>query len=782
MHKSLWLSSALFLALFSLVSCATSSEDCSSKLVKSGVYQNVPQDDTVPPQAPQKAKLFAKEKFFSIYTPEKPSKVQKTAAEELANYLKRLYTSPIKFNGKKAVKGVRFYIGRTLGTCEKLFDTVPMTEFGIFPAKDKSKAILIDGLDDPKIHPWSVRGRTGTLLGVYYFLGKYAGAEFFGPGKDGEKLSRNTPLNIRKADVPIPSYPARCVALYSRTKTIPKGDFYRFYKKMLCNMPAYAMPDFYYMGPDWKKLAKKNPALLGIKNGKRHYGKDYDVPCLTNPEVLRLMTEGAIKEIKRRGKNCKNIRIFRDTSARICECKNCSKYTDISNYYYTFINRLAQNIHKELPHIYVMTQEKDNYFYHVPDDIEKLEKRFVIEISNGFPFSRNFTKRLDWFKKWNDAGAIVLFRQYHRVRFHWFDYPIIKPLQTARHYKFMQGKALGTRWSDGGDTFLAQSLPSQYMQAKFLFDASADEEQVLRKFCSLAYPGAEEEMMRYFRIMEDHHYAYPSWGNALEWSLQYDNLTEPVAILKKAMKKVKNPVWLAPALADLQRVQALAAKYRESVANFNSLKRAFDVQYGPGKIFTAPRFDKTLRFTGKMDDPAWKKIPAFSLVPSGPTKTPFQFTKAAMASSEGALFCGFKAYEEFPEKIAAKEKNHWANDSMELMISPPDKEYPYIQFLCTPNGVEEVIYYIAPGRFKNLDIKCVAAKGAIDLKGKCWTGEIIIPKTLLRNMIKENMVRFALFRSRNLTDKKLEKQLSGLFSGRGSFHNPSQYRFLVIAE
>lgn len=760
-----------------LSGCFSSAE---KNLTGKNVYKNVPADDIVPSVPLQKGKLFQQEKYYCIYTPENPSRVQTAAAKELASYLKKLYTSPILFNGKKAGKGVTFYVGRTKENA-KLFAEAPgMKEFGVFPALDNSAKILIDGLDDPNIHPWTVRGRTGTLLGVYYFLGKYAGAEFFGPGKHGEKLTLNTPLNVKKADVPIPSYPVRYIPLYSRSKMFQSGEFYRFFKKMLCNVPDYAMPDFYYMGPDWKKLAKKNPELLGIKNGKRYYGKDYDVPCLTNPEVLRLMTEGACKEIARRGKRCRNIRIFRDTSARICECKNCSKYKDISNYYYTFINRLAQNIHKIFPDVYVMTQEKDNYFYHVPEGIKKLENRFVIEISNGFPSSRNFTKRLAWFKEWNDAGAIVLFRQYHRVRFHWFDYPIIKPLQTARHYKFMQGKALGTRWCDGGDTFLPQCLPMQYMQAKFLFDASADEKEVLRKFCSLAYPGAEEEMMRYFALMENNLYAYPSWGNALEWALQYDNLIEPLSLLKKAMKKVKEAFWLAPTLADLKRVQDLSHKYRESVAVYNAIKRAFDVEYGPGKIFVAPRLEKDLLFTGKGDDPAWKKIPSFSFVPSGPYKTPFQFTRARMACSKGALFCSFKAFEEFPEKIASKEKNVWANDSMELMIAPPDKEYPYIQLLCTPNGVEEVIYYIAPGRSENLDKKCVAGKASIDLKEKCWTGEIVIPRKLLRNMLKKNTVRFGLFRSRNTTDKTLEKQWSGLYTGRGSFHRPDQYRTLII--
>ena len=761
-----------------LVSCYSGKTGVS----RSGNIRNVPVCDKKNPALLQEAKCFAKEKYFSIYTPRNPSKVQETSAKELLSYLKRLYSSPIVFNGSKT-KEMLFYIGRTKGEAEKLFAAAPMREFGIFPSTDPAvPAILIDGMDDPGISPWATRGRTGTLLGVYYFLSRYAGIEFFAPGKKGEKLFINTPLTLKKADIPIPSYPARSIALYSRSskKEFTSSDYYKFFKQMLCSLPDYASPDFYYMGPDWKTLAKKNPALLGIRNGKRYYGKDYDVPCLTNPEVLRLMAEGAIEEIKKRGTKCRNIRIFRDTSARICECEKCSEYKDISNYYYTFINSLAGEIHKVYPHIYVMTQEKGNYFYHVPAGIDKLEKCFVIEISDGFPSSRNFTAALPLFEQWDKAGAIILFRQYNRVGFQWKDYPIINPMNIAHHYKSMQGKALGTRWSDGGNTSLFQSIPMQYMQAKFLFDTSADPEKVLRRFCSLAYPGAEEEMMRYFQIMEDNHHAYPQWGNPLLGALQYDNLAEPVSLLEKAVKKVKNPYWLAPVLADLKRVQVLAEKEKTYMANYNRIKRAFDSRYGKGKLFTAPPLKEKVILDGRLDEKFWKDLPSFSLMPVEAMKTPFQYSKVYMASSKGAVFCAFKALEEYPEKIAKNEKNVWANASLELMIAPPDKNYPYLQVLLTPSGIGSVIYYIAPGRPEDLALKSVAGKAFIDIKDKFWSGEIAIPRELLRGIIKDNRARFAVFRTRNMTDKLLERQTSGLFPGKGNAHKVNLYRPVLI--
>ena len=99
----------------------------------------------------QKAKCFAEEKYFVIFTPENPSKVQVESAKELHSYLKRLYTAPMLYNGSKAAK-VSFYIGRTKGD-EKLFAHSPMKEFGIFPAMDHSAAILIDGAKIAAIYP-----------------------------------------------------------------------------------------------------------------------------------------------------------------------------------------------------------------------------------------------------------------------------------------------------------------------------------------------------------------------------------------------------------------------------------------------------------------------------------------------------------------------------------------------------------------------------------------------------------------------------------------------------
>ena len=141
-----------------------------------------------------------------------------------------------------------------------------------------------------------------------------------------------------------------------------------------------------------------------------------------------------------------------------------------------------------------------------------------------------------------------------------------------------------------------------------------------------------------------------------------------------------------------------------------------------------------------------------------------------------------EGFEEYPEKIAKEEKNVWANDSLELMIAPPDKNYPYLQVLLTPAGIGSVIYYAAPGRPENLALKSVAGKAFIDRKEKFWSGEIAIPKNLLRNIVKEDRARFAVFRTRNMTDKSLESQISGLFPGKGNAHKINLYRPLLLSK
>ena len=43
---------------------------------------------------------------------------------------------------------------------------------------------------------------------------------------------------------------------------------------------------------------------------------------------------------------------------------------------------------------------------------------------------------------------------------------------------------------------------NQFVQAKLLFDLNTDTDKLIKEFCAFAYPGAEDEMIRFYAEME----------------------------------------------------------------------------------------------------------------------------------------------------------------------------------------------------------------------------------------------------------------------------------------
>ena len=199
---------------------------------------------------------------YRIVLPDNASKVQKTAAEELKSYLAKIYTEPIRFNGKTPA-ALTFLIGFPAEAIRAGFTTLPALsdypgEFGVFTRNDH---VLFSGVDDGNIDPWAISGRTGTLLSIYYFLEKYAGATFFAPGPKGEKLSLNSPLSMPPEDLPKPAYEVRGFVVHNNT--LPRTELVRFYKQRLCSVPLWAAPNLNYMTLNrWTSVLRTVPDSL----------------------------------------------------------------------------------------------------------------------------------------------------------------------------------------------------------------------------------------------------------------------------------------------------------------------------------------------------------------------------------------------------------------------------------------------------------------------------------------------------------------------------------------
>lgn len=694
--------------------------------------------------------LAGKEKaFFKVVLPANASKIEKAAGAELTSYLKKLYTKPIVFQGKK-VPLLTFYVGKNSLKGAKLPGDYP--EFFLKAGKD---FILLAGHDEPGLSPWSTRGETGTLLAVYYFLRKYGGLTVFAPGSKGEKLALNTPITLPPLVIPRPSYQARYINLAmspESCKIFSGTDRQKFFKKMLCYMPRFAMPEIYYFTfQKWDKRFKHRPELYSVHEGKRvNTMHPRHLPCFANKEVFQIIEKDLMQELARK-KKAKSIRLFCDASVKICECKECSREKNISNYFYSNVIKIANLIHKKRPDIYFHTQEKLRYYFHPPQGV-KLAKNMVVDIATGFPSAKSYTANIPLFKAWKKAGALPMIRFYHRT-FFWKDYPICNPRATVRHYAFMQPYAIGTKNGEGGPKVpYFQFALLAYLQAEVLFDHTLNGEKAMMKFFSLAYPGAEKEMMEYYTYMEKKYFSHPSWMNPLHGSLQYSYLLVGEKILERALAKVKDPYFLRPLYEDLLRVRRLAEKSKDMMDEHNAYMAKFHT-------FMTKKIPLSIPFS----DTPIKKMETWLLRPADPVKGPYQEGRIKIARDKENIHFILEADEkEIKEMTSSPTFGRY--NTLEIMITPPEVQFPYVHLVTYASQESFIVKYYESGAKEKIASRGVTLRVQKYPGKKKWTMTGNIPLSYLKGILKNNKGRIGILRCRYRNGGK-EVQKSALNAG-----------------
>ncbi len=700
---------------------------------------------------------------YRIILPDNPSPVVKFAGDELKYYLGKMYNAP-----EPNPTQINFLVGFPSVAVETGFTGLPALDqfpggFGVFR---RGNSILMYGFDDA-VNPLSTRGRTGTILSVYYFLQKYAGVAFFAPGEHGVIIPRNPVITLQEGnDLPEPSFEVRGFSL--ATKEFPQAEMVKFFKQRLCNIPEWAMLQHYYMFLDkWpKRFWDTKPELFAIHNGKRFTGSyPNHFPCLSNPEVFSIVCSDLIEAINKDPK-ITNIRLFSDAPYKRCECELCQKAPEAkyikdgnnSEEIYSFLDRVAAVIHQTRPDMVFMTQTKGQSYNH-PPQTRKISPNIVVEILTSRPAVRDYSPYLAQCEEWRKAGIRTLIKSYPRYPA-WKKYPIMNPLFTVNYFKQFQGKTLGEKSSD-----LISGLPYSfaamncYVQSRILFDAGLDGKALVAEFCAAAYPGAEKEMCRFYEIMETLLGNNQVWSDPLLTAYPFDKLQEPIELLAQAKTKAPNSYWLDALIRDFAVFTGEVELRQGEIAAF----RATQDQYKALKVPAAPASNTIKLSPAKVYDD-------------------FQKSEVSLSTNNDSLVLKFTADENQPDKIVAKcNEDHqgsmWSDDSFEIMFTSPENQYPYYQIIVNSNGKYRVIYREKPGQMtEQTDITLKVSAG---IAGNGWHATVEIPLSKVANAIKERRARFGVFRNRLPGDRN-NAQSSGVRLSGTSYHEHSDYSTLEL--
>lgn len=466
---------------------------------------------------------------YSIVIAQKPAKQIKYAADELALFLKQMTGAEFKIISDAVPKGkYELVLGET-NRSKALPDNLKVSNH-------EGYALVVDG------NSVQIRGKVprGTLYGVYDFLDAKLGIRFLAwdythvPKKNTLKIDLDSykyepPFDYRNIiscnDANSDGKESRW-ALRNRLNSvwsgIPMGKDIGGLKHLggfVHNLPRL-LPH--------KKYFKSHPEYFAYREGARRermypHGKRVSHPCLSNPDVKKIITAEVRRILKNYFKSKNSdpddqilFPVDYHDHDQICQCDNCNRINKEEDTnggtMFRFLNALAEDIVKDYPNLTFSTLA---YGPTLKPGKTKLHKNIVIRyapiaMDNGRALddaqSQTNKIQIAHLNNWKAAGT-----QFHVWYYagNFYDgitpHPDLKgigmnfPLLTKLG---MRGMFCESVQSAGIEMKELRS----YIIAKFLWRPDSNIRDLVIEFCNLYYGKGGKKVLEYLKLIHDHHY------------------------------------------------------------------------------------------------------------------------------------------------------------------------------------------------------------------------------------------------------------------------------------
>lgn len=332
---------------------------------------------------------------FSIVYTKAAGESVRTAAKELQEYLQKLtgYTLPC---GESRQTTRAILLGDACSNAQTRLAQI---------RKEDGFAIFDDGGDLAIV----ANTEAGVLYGAYRFLEKYLGVEWLTP--DCEVFLKD----LENADVRVDEtydFAARMRIAFS---WMGYDEKYRARHRLTYtvgdtnDVPAYGnlrgLKFAFYWGYfghtfelfiPYEEFFEEHPEWFSFAEGRYGENHRYQI-CLTNPEVLKIVTERALAYLDKYP-DCKIISVsqndaYADFEKNYCVCENCKKIFDEDGSYAAvnlqFVNKVAAEIKKKRPDVLVHT-----FAYHFTEEPPKTiapADNVGVQFCVHLPYSAAFT-------------------------------------------------------------------------------------------------------------------------------------------------------------------------------------------------------------------------------------------------------------------------------------------------------------------------------------------------------------------------------------------------------
>lgn len=276
------------------------------------------------------------------------------AAEELQYYFNKLC-------GETRTASHEIILGENLIDCEAL------TKNDSFLLKAKDDKIFISG-----------KTALGTLYGTYYFLEKYLGVEWLTEDCEIIRKLDDTILTEEIYNFSMEYRVAFCFSAFQNRYRARHRLNYMQKPNQGADESGNKGVSFAWgtYGHTFDKLVpydayyKQHPEYFSFSD--YHVGeKGYNQLCTTNPDVIKIATENALRYLKE-NPNCRVLPVaqndaYNEFENNYCKCSRCQEVLkrggNHSDVYIAFVNEIARTIKKEFPNTLVHT-----FAYHFTEE------------------------------------------------------------------------------------------------------------------------------------------------------------------------------------------------------------------------------------------------------------------------------------------------------------------------------------------------------------------------------------------------------------------------------
>ncbi|MBS3762738.1 MAG: DUF4838 domain-containing protein, partial [Planctomycetes bacterium] len=294
-----------------------------------------------------------------------------------------------------------------------------------------------------------------------------------------------------------------------------------------------------------RKYGDEHPEYFAFVNGERRadvendWGGNGTQPCLTNPEVLEIVTQGVLADLEKHPL-WRNISVSMNDNRHYCRCPECRKVDEQAGSHMgallKFVNEVARAVRKEHPDVMVGTLA---YLWsrQPPKGIEpgpnvqiqlcSIECCLIHPISDpDCPMNVEFCRDLDG---WSEICDKIYIWNYN-TNFHNYLLPCPNLRVIGPNVKyFVEKGAKGLFMQAAGNTQGAElSGLRNYMIANLLWDPRRDAEKLKNEFLELHYSEAAPPIKEFIELVHDCAEASGLHNDCYGWAAGY-GLDESVA-------------------------------------------------------------------------------------------------------------------------------------------------------------------------------------------------------------------------------------------------------------